>query len=235
MVDEKNQNAELVLQGLYDAYASLSGERRGLACGPGCNACCTDRVLLTGLEARRMARGLKDSGQDLLLDEARDLADQGGAVMTFNAWARHCLAGEEPPEEPRPAAEEPGRCPLLVDGLCAVYEDRPFACRSMASLQPCLEGGQALDTPWWVTLNTAFFQLVEQASAGMRFGPLARMLCPDRGESSGLPVCENLPGIPAPEQHQERLAKVLRQVFSREIDGMNLGQRMQGFRVSGPA
>jgi hypothetical protein len=234
------REAEAALAALWSALDELA-QGQGVACGPDCPACCTDRVQATGLEARVLAAHLRAVGRlDLLAALVRpageSVADPAARpAATMNALARLCLAGLEPPPEPAPASA-PGVCPLLEGGLCQAYAARPLACRVMLSARRCPPGGWAEQDPWWVSLGAAFFQLVEQASAGEPFGLLGEVLASLEGvPTPGLPVCENLPGIPAPPEHQARLGEALGQVFARPCLGRPLGWWLQRLRVEGPA
>lgn len=228
--DEGRQaRARLVLRELWRAYGEVA-ETRSLACAPGCHVCCSDRVLLTTLEAGLLAEELTASGQQDLLALAARAPAAPGPACTHNALARACLAGQEPPADPGPGPG--GACPLLRGGLCAAYAARPLACRVMCSLTRCQPGGAASQDPWWVTVDTVFCQLVEQVGAGGRWGPLPRVLASlGQDAKPGLALCENLPGLPVPPEHQERLSRLLEQVFSRPLNGQPLGLWINRLRI----
>ncbi|MCA1988928.1 MAG: YkgJ family cysteine cluster protein [Desulfarculus sp.] len=222
--------ADLVLRELYRAHAELTRERE-TACAPGCAACCRDRVQLTTLEAAHLVERLRLAGREDLLERlAGDAApEEPRPAWSMNALARMCLAQEDPPAEPDPPS---GRaCLLLADGLCQAYEARPLACRAMASRRRCPPDGRAEQDPWWVTLDTVFFQLVEQADAGGGFGYLGSVVSRVLGgEPANLVVCENLPGLPVPPQHQARLQALLGPLFARPVGGRPLGMALQALR-----
>ena len=221
-----------MLAALYRAFEGLTRSRRA-ACGPGCHACCTGRATLTTLEGIWLLRGLRRAGREDLAKRAvaspRDQALR--PVVTFNARARLCLARQEPPAEPEPAGSG-GVCPLLVEGRCAAYDHRPLACRAMASREACRPGGRALQAPFWVTLNIAFYQIVEHASLGGGFGLLPDVLAAgEQGRGPGLLACEPLPGLPAPPEHQGRLQAALGQVFRLRLRGGTLGAALDDLRA----
>jgi hypothetical protein len=87
-----------------------------IECGPGCNACCYQNVEVSIPEAILVALQVadpNDSRRAIILQTADADADLDSA-----ARARTGIP-----------------CPLLVDGQCSVYENRPLLCR--ATLSPC--------------------------------------------------------------------------------------------------
>jgi hypothetical protein len=226
----RRQRGALVLRELWKAYDQLVAAGRKSACAAGCQACCSDRVLLTTLEGSLLAAELRRLGLAELLARAAQAPAGPGPANTFNALARLCLAGQASPEDTLSGASS-ASCPLLVAGMCAAYAARPLACRVMASLSPCQAGGAARQDPWWVTVDTAFLQIVEQVDAGGGLGLLPTVLAGLEGDGQGLLTCENLPGLPAPPEHQERLTSLLMQVFSRPLSGQPLGLWINQLRV----
>jgi Fe-S-cluster containining protein len=225
MIDKLDELAFLVLEGLYDSYEQMSRTRTGLACQAGCAACCTDRVRLTTLEARYLARGLVEALEDEALEAAakREVNQDARPLTTFNALARMCINHEEPPADPD-HPDTPGVCPLLRGHMCIAYEHRPLACRTIASSVRCVPGGEAVDEPWWLTLNAAFFQIMEQADFEGGFGVLPEVLQQVLyGEGENLLVCEAMPGLPAPQEHQKQLGQAMERLFGSLYKGKPLG------------
>lgn len=90
---------------LRDTEAALAEKREAdVPCGP-CNACCrTFHYVHVRPEDRRALRHLPRA----FLSPAPDLPP-GNLVLGF---------------------DESGRCPMLVEGRCTIYADRPRACRT---------------------------------------------------------------------------------------------------------
>jgi Fe-S-cluster containining protein len=101
--------------------ASLRADKApsAIACRKGCAWCCYGTVMVTAPEAFRLARAIKPADKARFIERA-----QATANLT--------------------AAERFGRklpCPLLEDGLCSSYAERPLSCRRVTSfaVEPCLE------------------------------------------------------------------------------------------------
>ncbi len=90
---------------LRDTEAALAEKREAdVPCGP-CNACCrTSHYIHVRPEDRRALKCLPRA----YLSPAPDLPP-GNLVLGF---------------------DQAGRCPMLVDGRCTIYADRPRACRT---------------------------------------------------------------------------------------------------------
>jgi Fe-S-cluster containining protein len=216
---------------LYQAQAHIEAQR-DIACGPGCAACCTDRVYLTSLEGELLLAELERLGRRDMVARAAARAGEfpSAPASTCNHLARCCLEQREPPAEVE-AAGPWGACPLLEDGRCAAYQGRPLACRVMASRRSCASGGRAEGDPWWVTLDTALMQVAEHLSLGGVYGSLPAIVAHLSGEPApGLLACEPLPGLPAPPEHQPGLQQALRPIFSQEVAGRPLGLWMDEIR-----
>lgn len=214
--------APLALAMVYAAWDEASREW-SLACARGCAVCCSDRLALTTLEGRVLARGLEQAGRADLLGRAASLPGGPQPAVTFNSLAGLCLNQEEPPpEEPLSAAL--GACPLLREGLCPAYEARPLGCRVMVSGLACQAGGRAQADPWWLTLAMALHQIVEHLDLGGGYGLLPLVMASLQGGACpGLLPCQPLPGIPAPAQHQARLQTELSRLLGRPLQDRPLG------------
>jgi len=143
------------------------------ACGPGCATCCTRSVTLTTGEGRLILDNLQELGRELppLPFDAQPLRPP----LTTNALAALYLAGQEPGEEAEsPWFFEP--CFFLRDGLCTIYEVRPFACRSFGSTISCTATGMAEVPDWYLTLATVVNQVLEDQDQGGSWGNLADVM-----------------------------------------------------------
>jgi len=136
------------------------------ACGPGCSTCCTRSVPLTTAEGRLILEYLREGGRDLPPLPFDPLPVRPS--LTVNDLAHHYLAGRDPAgESDSPWLFEP--CFFLCNGLCSIYEARPFACRSFGSTCNCATGGAAEVPDWYLTLATVINQVLEDLDRGGRW------------------------------------------------------------------
>ncbi|MGQ0612790.1 MAG: YkgJ family cysteine cluster protein [Planctomycetaceae bacterium] len=100
-----------------DAVAAASPERPRRACASRCTACCHLRVLVGPVETAALAEMLRAlPGREAILARVRDNSLRAGGLGA----AQHHRARIP--------------CALLTsDGLCALYEVRPLACRAHTS------------------------------------------------------------------------------------------------------
>ena len=182
------------------------------ACRQGCCACCTPNVTLTSLEARRVFRAVSPLPD--LMARVRKAAHQPRfqPKTTFNHLADLWMRGQEGPEEdPMPRG---GACPLLVDECCAIYENRPLACRCLVSERRCTPADPALMPPFVLTVNQVFMQFVEHLDAGGFSGNLTDMLLHLSGRNPGL-ARQFAPNRPisvlmVPPEYQGQMAPIVK-------------------------
>lgn len=160
---------------IYQVHADQMAEK-SLACAKGCATCCTRNVTLTTLEGRRLYDWIAAEAPHLMELLKKD-ADKPRQIPTYtiNGLTDMCMAGQDVPEEP----SDPGwgACPLLSEeGLCQVYEARPFACRSMVSQSRCENEGFAEMDDLTLTINNALMQYVEHTDDNGLTGNLTDML-----------------------------------------------------------
>ena len=160
MVYMDDSNKFKVLAAIYSFYDQfLKGFP--LACRPGCHVCCTVNIVATSLEAGHLLHSSFFDNLDLkkLLSSATTGSVYRPSLST-NQIADFCLRQEEIPPDRVEHGE--GVCPFLdQEGLCSVYENRPFACRAMSSREVCQYGGEADMEPFLVTVNLAVYQIIE--------------------------------------------------------------------------
>ncbi len=158
----------LLLEVLYKKIDETFSKFR-LACVPGCNLCCTNKIFSTSLEAFYFLSGL----------DLRELERLKGfkvirPVTTHNEFLLACMRGEEPPQEM--VHEDVLACPFLDEnGLCRVYERRPLMCRLMVSVKKC--GEQGAEMPQFLfKVGTIALQLVENIDQGGIYGNFFELL-----------------------------------------------------------
>ncbi len=147
-----------------------------IACRKKCSSCCTCNVTLTSLEAEFMVAFLTNQGKNNL----KILIDQGFPLkryipkMSSNSFARMCMQGKDIPVE----ENDPnwGKCPMLVDDMCAFYDVRPFGCRAQISEVPCRENGYSQIPPIILTINNLFLQFIEHVDQNGFFGNMSDVL-----------------------------------------------------------
>jgi len=174
------------LKAIYRFYDKFL-EGFPLVCQKGCCTCCTTNVSVTSLEVDYLLPHLTE---DLLKRVDKEAQTQHFIPnTTINTSATLCLSGKEPPAETSFMSYKP--CPLLSnDGLCTIYEKRPFACRAMSSETPCPEGGEAYMAPFLVTVNLAIYQIIEHIDSEGFYGNLLDLisLCKTKGEERLLKI-----------------------------------------------
>ena len=128
--DRRAGEAATLAQTLGDRSLRAYPSEARIACSRGCSYCCYGFVGVVPPEAFRIAEAVRN-GQAGGLDAAavRDRAQP--------------LLGLDPPA--RVGRKLP--CPLLVDGMCSVYEQRPLVCRQTTSLSlpHCIEEFEGTD------------------------------------------------------------------------------------------
>lgn len=110
-----------------DAIVAQAGDRGvRFDCKKGCAICCRLEVQVFPQEAFRIARTLRG---------------QPGLESLVTALAEHVQRHRGITD-----TRQRGFCPLLVDGSCSIYEQRPLACRKMVSLdvERCKQMGESV-------------------------------------------------------------------------------------------
>lgn len=121
-----------------------------VSCKPGCAACCHQLVPVTVVEAKALAAGLAKlptkQSKVIRARFAQVLAEMEGAGLLQPPGDRPRTAlvstetdggvSERWSDVSRRYFELDLACPFLVDGRCAVYEERPFVCREDTVTSP---------------------------------------------------------------------------------------------------
>jgi Fe-S-cluster containining protein len=182
-----DSNKFKILAAIYSFYDQFF-KGFSMVCKPGCHVCCTVNIVATSLEAGYLLRSSFFDDLDLkkllFSATARPIYRPG---LSTNQIADLCLRQEEIPSEKAEHGE--GFCPFLdQEGLCNVYEHRPFACRAMSSTEVCRYGGEAEMEPFLVTVNLAIYQIIEHLDKDRMSGNLLDVLSElvnNQGVSSG--------------------------------------------------
>ncbi len=174
---KKKESGSKITQ-LKSVYAVFEKaiEAYSVVCHEKCASCCTCNVTMTSLEA------------DLILDSLDDkqLKKLGSALVNYfpekryiprtttNQFARLCREDKDIPEEKNDPSW--GKCPLLENELCSIYETRPFGCRALMSEIDCSKNETAQIPPMVLTINNLFLQVIEHLDKNGCFGNLTDIL-----------------------------------------------------------
>lgn len=172
----KRRQGEAKIEWLKKVYALYDEaiEHEAAVCRQKCSSCCTCNVTMTSLETGLLmaAPQAKDKLKSLM--EQHFPQKRYIPKMTTNMFARMCIQDLDMPEEENDPSW--GRCPLLVDDMCSVYQARPFGCRALMSRINCGQNGYAQVPPIVLTLNNLFMQTIEHVDENGFFGNLSDML-----------------------------------------------------------
>ncbi len=235
---ETDRRQELLLA-LYSSFAQWQGALSlPFACQPGCAICCTRKVTMTAVEADLIRRFISASGHSWPAAPAEAAMAPPLVTETTNEFAARCLHGTEGGEPEGEEEGEAGVCPYLAEDRCQIYEVRPFACRSFASLQKCRPGEAAQLPQFYLTAATAAQQLLEHVGQGGYWGNMHDLLLflADTGEKreSGEPPlaaaiqeqarvrlrrARPLPGFLIGAEEYERVRPLIEHFFNKKIGG----------------
>lgn len=231
-MDDSNQFKVLAaIYSFYDQFLKVFP----LACKPGCHVCCTVNIFATSLEAGYLLRSSFFDDLDLkkllFSATARPIYRPG---LSTNQIADLCLRQEEIPSDRVEHGE--GSCPFLdQEGLCNVYEYRPFACRAMSSTEICRYGGEAEMEPFLITVNLAIYQIIEHLDRYRVSGNLLDLLSElvnNQGVSPGpgnrLISNRALPGFLVTPNEQGRFRTFMRRFADFQVGDTTLGAFLPG-------
>jgi Fe-S-cluster containining protein len=237
-----------LLLALYSTFEQwLAAHSLPFVCQPGCATCCTRKVTMTAVEAALIRRFISASGQSRPAATAEGATAPPLVTETTNELAARCLHGTE---ALAPVVEEQGEagvCPYLADARCQIYEVRPFACRSFASLQKCRPGEAAQLPQFYLTAVTAAQQLIEHVGQGGSWGNMHDLLLfladagekRENGESpfaaaikeqarTRLRRARPLPGFLIGAEEYERVRPFIEHFFNKKIGGNRVEDILNG-------
>jgi Fe-S-cluster containining protein len=226
---EKAFDYDKVLAAIYSFYDHFI-KSFSMVCKPGCHVCCTVNIVATSLEAGHLL--CSSSFDDLDLKKLLSSATTGPVYrpsLSTNQIADFCLRQEEIPSDRVEHGE--GVCPFLdQEGLCGVYENRPFACRAMSSREVCQHGGEADMEPFLVTVNLAIYQIIEHLDKEGVSGNLLDVLSElvnnqsvSTGTVNGLISNRAFPGFLVSPNEQGRFRAFMRRLTDFQVGDTTLG------------
>lgn len=116
-----------------DRFCEIAIRELGSGCQPGCSYCCRNLVTVSLIEALTILR------------------TTAGLVAFMAKWEQikttaRLFMQRHPDTRLAPWRERNEPCPFLTDcGRCAVYEVRPFNCRTHIAARPCVEDQEGND------------------------------------------------------------------------------------------
>lgn len=170
-----NLSSKLTVLGkLYKIYDDFSAGLN-IACKKHCCLCCTENVTITTIEGFKIIEGILEKDKEELFSRIKKSGERAvfRPRITINEMAHICMEERELPEEENMSG---GKCPLLTDKECSVYEYRPFGCRCFISTVNCAKSGSAVVDDFVVTVNNIFMQVIEHVDSGRFSGNLSDVL-----------------------------------------------------------
>ena len=211
-----------MLHTVYNIYGQWVS-RYALACRKGCSACCTQSVTMTSLEGMEIVEFFNNKGEaEKLADLLAEIpSSANSAPMTTNQFARLCLEQREIDDEDQ-GTWNFAPCFFLDDGICTIYDVRPFGCRSFGSQVKCTAGSPAEVAPLHVTVNTVFMQIIEHLNSdGGHWGNMVDILKVQTGQPAGKQISEacSLPGFIVAPEEGKAINKILSGLYKTEFNG----------------
>lgn len=137
------------------------------------------------------------------------------------------MEGKDIPEEENDPAW--GRCPVLKEEMCTVYDARPFGCRALMSQIDCSENGYAQVPPEVMTMNNVLMQVIEhvdQKGISGNFSDIMLLFLSDEPPAGNLRAFatqhkgkhlllnEKIPVLMIPPEHRQKLASFIEKISS---------------------
>ncbi|MFH1215888.1 MAG: YkgJ family cysteine cluster protein [Pseudomonadota bacterium] len=177
-----NNTRQEVLQIIYHKFDEWL-QKEKFFCHKGCSACCTNNVMATKLEAESIIDHIVGEGKIPWFAEKLEQSEGAGIITrTTNGFARICLEKEEETDDAGEESWSLGSCPFLEGDTCGIYQVRPFACRSFASLTDCRTYGTSTLPEGIVAGNTVSMQVIEHLGQGEMWGNIIDLLLALCGE-----------------------------------------------------
>lgn len=233
-MEEAMGRKESMLHKLYEVYAQwVSGYP--LACEKGCSACCTQSVTITSLEGAEIVGFFRKQGEEKKLSGllAEIPLAVKGTLMTTNQFARLCLEQKEIDGDDQ-GTWNFAPCIFLADDVCAIYEVRPFGCRSFGSQRKCAAGSPAEVAPLHMTVNTVFTQIIEHLNSdGGHWGNMADILKFQTGQPAGKQLTEarSLPGFLVEPSEEEPVNQLLSKLFTAPVGAKSFAELIDNSRM----
>lgn len=235
---------EKIIDIIYEQFALFS-QNTNAACTKGCSTCCTQNVTVTATEAEKIfkfavAQGKEEWFSDILATKR----DSVKPPMTTNDFARACLEGREVDPGENDNFSEP--CLFLEDGICQIYDARPFSCRAFISRTQCTANSPALVSDNYAATITALNQVIEHVGQKEHWGNLFDVLiaisdisaykeCAQKNtvqdllEARGKTLtAQPLAGFLLTEENLTEAQDILESIFSATIDGKTVENILNG-------
>ena len=212
-----NHRKQAILKEIYRIHEDTISDLV-LACKIKCAECCTRNVTMTNLEGVVIDRALHDDIRDEFYRNLADKADNRRfqPTITVNEMADRCASGEPLPEEH--LDPDWGKCPLLIDNQCSIYETRPFECRSFVSTRNCIENGSADMSPLTININNLFRQYIEHIDADATSGNLTDvLLCQQGKERTGLISNRPISVLMIDPEFKDRLDRIMKALNTIQV------------------
>ena len=174
------------------------GRKATPACKKGCYFCCIEPVYVERREAELVVEAIRALPPE---DQERIKSDVRQAVEKLKA-APDVLSADQPHVLKYRALKI--TCPLLKDGACSIYKDRPFGCRAHMALKPaqfCEEDDKRLQQQYMIVpdpINALLAAIMSSDNGTLEMEHLiiflAEFLLDDRFESGSRQMVQPIDG-----------------------------------------
>ena len=225
-----------VLDQIYSLYNYFTGGW-DYACQRYCAYCCTSKVTMTTLEGYKIVEHCTSHDKPDLFEKLKSgsCRSRFQPKITTNKLTELYAQKDDMPDEKDDSFS--GKCPLLVNNECPVYQVRPFGCRCFVSIHSCQKKGYAEIDPILVTINTLFLQFIEHVDSQGCSGNLTDMLMFMQSKANQQAYKSNRIVKPAgalvanhpikvlfiPPEHKNRVKPVLQALYNIKVPGEQAG------------